>query len=229
MPRSISISRLRGKAARTSASSWRLRGQKDCARPSLGATRVSPRAEMDNLGRLLLQRFAACHDHPALCDVDGTVAYRELSETALAVERVLRAAGLEPDEPVIVPVANEARDPAALIGTWLAGGVAVPVARQAPKAAIDATSAATGARFSLTNGPGECVSRIKSEPPSPRPLLRGAAIIDFTSGSTGRPKGVVLSHRAFAGKLEAIDGKLGFTPSTRALLVLQITFIFGQW
>jgi len=184
---------------------------------------------MDNLGRLLLQRFAACHDRPALCDPDGTVTYRELSEAAFAVESALRAVGLEPDEPVIVPVANEARDPAALIGTWLAGGVAVPVARRAPKAVIEATSAATGARFSLTNSPNECVSQIKTEPPATRPLLRGAAIIDFTSGSTGRPKGVVLSHRAFVGKLDAIDSKLSFAPSTRALLVLQITFIFGQW
>jgi non-ribosomal peptide synthetase component E (peptide arylation enzyme) len=39
----------------------------------------------------------------------------------------------------------------------------------------------------------------------------------------------VLSHRAFAGKLEAIDSVLGFTARTRALLVLQITFVFGMW
>ena len=61
------------------------------------------------------------------------------------------------------------------------------------------------------------------------PLLGGAALIVFTSGSTGRPKGVVLSHRAFAGKLEAIDSMLGFTPRTRTLLVLQISFVFGMW
>src|SRR5262249_10184695 len=160
------------------------------------------------LGRLLLQRFSACHDRPALCDSDGTVTYGELSDAAVAVERALRSAGLEADEPVIVPVSNEACDPAAPIGTSLAHRVALPVARHAPKAAIDATSAATGARFSLTNSPNECVSRIRSEPPLARPLLRGAAIIDFTSGSTGRPKGVVLGHCAFAGKLQAIDSKL---------------------
>ena len=60
-------------------------------------------------------------------------------------------------------------------------------------------------------------------------MLADAAIIVFTSGSTGRPKGVVLSHKAFARKLEAIDSKLGFSTETRALLVLQITFVFGIW
>ena len=39
----------------------------------------------------------------------------------------------------------------------------------------------------------------------------------------------MLSHRAFASKLGAIDSKLGFSTKTRALLVLQITFVFGVW
>jgi long-chain acyl-CoA synthetase len=39
----------------------------------------------------------------------------------------------------------------------------------------------------------------------------------------------VLSHRAFVGKLQAIDTLLRFSRSTRMLLVLQITFSFGIW
>jgi acyl-CoA synthetase (AMP-forming)/AMP-acid ligase II len=184
---------------------------------------------MDNLGNLLLQRFAAFGDSAALQDNEGTSSYRQLSDAATAVNRALRSAGLAPDEPVLVPVANEASDPAALIGTWLAGGVAVPVARHAPKTAIDAVRAATGARFFVTNAAGRLVTELASRPPPDRSLLKGAAIIVFTSGSTGRPKGVVLSHLAFAGKLEAIDSLLGFTSRTRMLLVLQITFVFGMW
>lgn len=184
---------------------------------------------MANLGRLLTEKFAGFGANPALADQGSAVSYRELTEAARAVEEALRRVALSADEPVMVPVANEPRDAAALIGTWLAGGVAVPVARNAPANAIEALRKATGARLSVTNAAEESVTQIAEQPPPARPLLEGAALIVFTSGSTGQPKGVVLSHRAFVGKLEAIDSMLGFTPHTRSLLVLQITFVFGTW
>jgi long-chain acyl-CoA synthetase len=184
---------------------------------------------MANVGRHLAEKFAGFAGGPALADTGGALTYRELAEAAAAIEQALRSAGLTPDEPVLVPVANEPRDAAALIGTWLAGGVAVPVARHAPVTATEAIRSATGARFSVTNAADELTTRIAGKLPRPRRLLEGAALIVFTSGSTGQPKGVVLSHRAFAGKLEAIDSMLGFTPRTRSLLVLQITFVFGMW
>ena len=70
---------------------------------------------MTNLGQLLLQRSVIVGDSPALSDADGTLTYHKLSEAAVAVERALRFVGLEADEPVLVPVANETGDPAALI------------------------------------------------------------------------------------------------------------------
>ena len=39
----------------------------------------------------------------------------------------------------------------------------------------------------------------------------------------------MLGHEAFARKLMEIDSVLGFSPNTRGLLVLQITFVFGIW
>src|SRR5262249_685552 len=98
-----------------------------------------------------------------------------------------------------------------------------------PPAAIDTVRAATRARFAVANEADGRVVKLGSEAPPDRPLLQGAAVVIFTSGSTGRPKGVVLSHRAFIGKLAAIDSKLNFAPSTRTLVVLQISFIFGLW
>jgi acyl-CoA synthetase (AMP-forming)/AMP-acid ligase II len=115
---------------------------------------------MANLGRLLVEKFGGFADGPALADTGGALTYRELTQAATAVEQALRDAGLSPDEPVLVPVANEPRDAAALIGAWLAGGVAVPVARHAPANAIEAVRKATGARFSVTNTAEERVAQI---------------------------------------------------------------------
>jgi long-chain acyl-CoA synthetase len=185
-------------------------------------------AAMDNLGHLLLQSCSQFADAPALVDSCGSLSYRELAAEGRGVTQALGVAGLAPDEPVLVPVANEARDAAALAGVWLAGGVAVPVARHAPAPAIEAVRAATGARLAVANDAAG-VTETGDKPPPERALLKGAALIVFTSGSTGRPKGVVLSHCAFAGKLKAIDSVLGFTERTRTLVVLQITFIFGMW
>ena len=60
-------------------------------------------------------------------------------------------------------------------------------------------------------------------------MLEDAALVVFTSGSSGMPKGAVLSHRAFAGKLAAIQSLLHFGEGERTLLVLNITFSFGIW
>ena len=194
-----------------------------------GATLVLAESAMDNLGRVLLKQFEGYSGGSALVDVRGGLTYQALANAAFAVECGLRDAGLGPNEPVLVPVANEPRDVAALIGVWIAGGVAVPIARQAPRAALAGIRAQIGARFSVINDANEVVAVLNSETPPPRPLLEGAAIIVLTSGSTGRPKGVVLGHGAFVGKLRAIDNVLRFTSATRTLLVLQITFVFGLW
>ena len=76
-------------------------------------------AKMDNLGSLLIETYKVSADAPALDDTDRALTYRQLSEAASAVERALVSVGLTPDEPVLVPVANEARDPAALLAVVL--------------------------------------------------------------------------------------------------------------
>src|SRR5260370_37552665 len=121
---------------------------------------------MDKRGRLLAETCKTFAAGPALDATDRVLTYRELSEAASAIERALLSVGLTPDEPVLVPVANEARDLAALIGVWRAGGGAVPVARHAPGSAGGAPPAATGARVSVTNNPDEPVKHVSCDAPT---------------------------------------------------------------
>ena len=137
----------------------------------------------------------------------------------------LAKAGLAANEPVHVRISNQPLDLAAYAGVWLAGGVVVPVHRSSPEGAVAHVLSKTRARFEF-----DAKLRILSEEkPASRPILDGAALIVFTSGSSGMPKGAVLSHRAFIGKLEAIQSLLGFRDTDRTMLVLNITFSFGIW
>jgi long-chain acyl-CoA synthetase len=166
--------------------------------------------------------------------------YRELAERAAGLRDKLQDNRINPNEPVIVVVGNAAHNLAGLYGIWKAGGVAVPLHHQAASATISDLIARTGVRFVVTgnysliiqsdttsqvDGP---VLKLERPEPATRDILRDAALVIFTSGSTGRPKGVVLSHRAFANKLKAIQSVIPFKENTETLLPLQITFSYGQ-
>ena len=153
------------------------------------------------------------------------MSYAEFLEAAQSVRATLTAAGLKANEPVHVRVSNQPLDLAAYLGVWLAGGVVVPVHRTSPDGAVAHMIAKTRARFEWDG----MLRRQGGEPPPARAVLEDAAFVVFTSGSSGMPKGAVLSHRAFAGKLAAIQSLLHFGEGERTLLVLNITFSFGIW
>jgi acyl-CoA synthetase (AMP-forming)/AMP-acid ligase II len=180
----------------------------------------------DNLGILLSQVCAEFGCSTAVQDATGTLNYASLAQSAAISTKALVDRGVTRHEPVLVAVGNEGHDIASFMGVWHAGGVVVPLARQAPDAVKEGLRSATGARF-MVNANG--VAQVGDQPPTARAVLANAAFIVFTSGSTGRPKGVVLSHHRFAGKLRAIDSVLHFSHGTRALLVLQLSFVFGIW
>ena len=177
----------------------------------------------------LLQACAAFGPSIALSGSGRSLAYDALVTQARSVEHDLRAAGLRPDEPVLLDVSNDPRDLVALLGIWLADGVAVPLHRSTPAAIAQRFVDRTNARFRVDGHAVPSILRIAEDPPPQRPLLDGAAFVIFTSGSTGEPKGVVVGQQAFHDKLKQIDALLRFGAGEPTLLVLNITFSFGLW
>jgi long-chain acyl-CoA synthetase len=187
----------------------------------------------------IVARCAALGAASALLGGEGATSYAALGERSTALAGALARAEIAPSEPVVVLVSNLPADLVAFIGVWRAGGVVVPVHRSNPQGVIRDLLAASGVRFIAHMGRPVAVGdgwRASGDllvggraAPTARPILEDAALVIFTSGSTGRPKGVVLSHRAFAGKLAAIDSLLAFGRAERTLLVLNISFSFGIW
>ncbi len=161
-------------------------------------------------------------------DATGRHGLATLQGWAADAAAALSRAGLGAAEPVLVPVANEARDVASILAVILAGGVAVPVHRRAHGETARQYREATGARFRLAAGDATELEA-SGAPPPPRPLLDGAAVITFTSGSTGTPKGVVLSRERITAKLNAIQQVLAMPRGAVTVTPLQLIFSFGQW
>lgn len=177
-----------------------------------------------------LQQHAA---QPALVGDGLALSAGEVLARAQALGTALRAHGVAADEPLQVRCANHPLDFMAFLGTWLADAVAVPVHRSTPPGVLDAIQAKARCRWSIDPvAPGfgiEPLPTVPDDDPARRRLLHGAALVIFTSGSTGSPKGVVLSHAAFAGKLQQNQRAFALGPQTVTLLVLNDTFSFGIW
>ena len=194
---------------------------------------------MSNLGDLVSEACARHRARTALVDDGESLSYGALLTGADAIARALRSQGASDDEPVLVAVSNRARDLAGLLGVWRAGAVAIPVHRASVDASAAALAERTGARLAVNTradlpAPAALhgaapVAQLDRPAPAHRPLLDRAALVVFTSGSTGAPKGVVLAHERYAAKLEMIDRVVRYGERERVLLVLQLTFSYGQW
>lgn len=154
--------------------------------------------------------FAAMTGHgdaPAIELGTAIMSHAELARRAEMRADELLERGVGGFRPYPVFVDNSPGDLIELLGTYLAGGVAVPIHRATPRARVE-----------------ELVARLR-----PDPLLDGASTVVFTSGTTGAPKAAVLSARRQAAKLEMIRRETDWQDGRRTLLALQLTFSFGQW
>jgi long-chain acyl-CoA synthetase len=187
------------------------------------------------LATVLVEACRTHADRAAFRSEDCELSYQQVLDHAQVLAASLSEAGLREPAPVIVKVSNHPLDFAALLGVWLAGGVAVPVHRTAPAGVVEAIQSKALSRLAVDldlNARSSFHVGILDAPalaPAERQMLQDAALVIFTSGSTGLPKGVVLTHQAFAGKLEQNQRLFGINASDTCLLVLNNTFSFGIW
>ncbi|MGW2254320.1 non-ribosomal peptide synthetase [Kitasatospora sp. NPDC001660] len=180
---------------------------------------------------------AAAHDPTAVALVAGTerITYGELDRRVSELAERLRAAGVEPGQPVAAVLPRGVDSVVALLACLRHGAVYAPLSPEDPAARLGlllerlAPALVLATRQSALALPAEGVTPALLDGPAfpeaePAAVLDGAAYVIHTSGSTGVPKPVLVGRDALAGYVGAITARYGLTPADRVLLFARPSF-----
>ena len=146
----------------------------------------------------MLRRVAADHAGQVALRLDDTeIRYAHYAEQAARFAGYLRAEGLAPGQRVGAYLPNCLEYLVAFLGTWQAGGVAVPLNYMFPEAALKHAIVDSGATHLLVL-PTD-VDRLKA-------LLGDACPVLLTTGEGGSFAAAVAEHEPFAGIVPRLDG-----------------------
>ncbi|HJX26888.1 MAG TPA: condensation domain-containing protein, partial [Thermoanaerobaculia bacterium] len=150
----------------------------------------------------------------AVLGEDGELTYAELGRRVRRLSVRLRAAGVGPDQPVILRAERGVGLVAGLLGILEAGGAYLAVDPDLPQARLELLAGDSRAVLAVTQRgladtlPGGLLrvflEDLEEDGPDLPELPRATvlpghlAYVLYTSGSTGRPKGVMVEHRQLA-------------------------------
>ena len=181
----------------------------------------------------------------------GELTYAEVQQLANRFANLLTAAGVQPEQRVLIALPDGPDYAGALFGTLKSGAVVVMVNPALPEADLEAMLEYTRARAVVTHQDHaavfEAVARGLERPPQllvvgsegwPAALAAASPEFDnaathrddpamwlFSGGTTGRPKAVVQTHRAFAYTTEQYAmGVIGYREDDITLSVPKLYF-----
>lgn len=187
-----------------------------------------------------------------MVDGERQISYAQFWAQAQDFAAHLHEQGLDAGDRVALILPNRIEAAVACYGTWLAGGVVVPLNAQArvrdfipwlrhcaarhvvyEAGHADAEQALAQlepvpAQTVLIDAQPLCPARadnpgVEAQETDPAAL----ALILYTSGTTGAPKGVMLSHANLLANAEAVVAYLELVPEDRVLSVLPFYYAYG--
>ncbi|MFD7907005.1 amino acid adenylation domain-containing protein [Kitasatospora sp. NPDC059747] len=180
---------------------------------------------------------AAAHDPTSLALLAGTerITYGELDRRVSELAERLRAAGVEPGQPVAAVLPRGVDSVVALLACLRHGAVYAPLSSEDPAARLGlllerlAPALVLATRQSALALPAEGVTPALLDGPAfpkaePAAVLDGIAYVIHTSGSTGVPKPVLVGREALAGYVGAIAARYELTAADRVLLFARPSF-----
>ncbi len=184
----------------------------------------------------------AAPGHPALCDEQGTLTYREADELTNGLADALLQAGLTAGEAVAVFVSRQKEILLGAIAVMKAGGIFLPLDEGYPDERLSYMMEDAGARFVLADRAlagqrkealeGRQVfyfdeaKALQDFSPVPR-VSDDPVMILYTSGTTGKPKGVVHRHALLQNVNDWMLGHEGlvFDPDSHMGIMSGFTFV----
>ena len=184
-----------------------------------------------------LARAACTPEAPAVFDGGQVLSCAELRTQGENVASWLRAHGLPRGGIVAVDLARGWRQPAAVLGVLMAGGVYLPCEHDWPPERVRRILADAGASVVISDrlGAEDGVEATVGGYPQLLPSLPSheseasatpddLAYLIYTSGSTGHPKGVAVSHRAALNTVADINRRFAVGPEDRTLCLSSLAF-----